>query len=188
MASRIVSIPLRCPHRESAESVERDLDTVPRLPDYCSPPPASSPLPPWKHAERQCASRHIVSIVSAGFPPMTAAMASGQCVKLWFGEVSRQTSIGPQAQSSAHSADSDAQFFTLQAVQAAPAPAPMVGREPSQAMAAPESGDSVPESEDPREPPDDELHPCAATVVTAKPKDNQAPNLIASILGMPHTM
>jgi|CZKU01.1.fsa_nt_gi hypothetical protein len=126
---------------------------------------------------------------------MTAAMASGHCVKLWFGEVSRQTSIGPQAQSSAHSADSDAQFFTLQAVQAAPAPAPMVGREPSQAMAAPESGDSVPESgdsgpasEDPGEPPDDELHPCAATVVTAKPKDNQAPNLIASILGMPHTM
>jgi hypothetical protein len=120
-------------------------------------------------------------------------MAFGHSVKLWRAEVSRQSSIGPQAQSAAHAADSATQFFTRQAVQAAPPPSPSVGREPSQAMAVPDSDDAAPESEgaspesnDPGEPADDELlHPCEAALVTAKPRANQEPNLIASILRPP---
>jgi hypothetical protein len=123
---------------------------------------------------------------------MTAAMAFGHSVKLWSAEVSRQSSIGPQAQLAAHVADSATQFFTLQAVHAAPPPAPSVGSEPSQAMDVPASGEvspasdkDSPASDDPGEPADDELQPCAVTIVTAKPRTNQAPNLIASILRKP---
>jgi hypothetical protein len=77
---------------------------------------------------------------------MTALMELGHCVKLWFGEVSRHASIGPQAQSAAHAADSVTQFIARQAVQAAPPPTPWVGREPSQATAAVESAGAAPES------------------------------------------
>lgn len=94
-------------------------------------------------------------------------MAFGHCAKLWFGEVSRQDSIGPQAQSAAHASDADAQLLTLQAVQVAPPPFPSVGREPSQTIAAAASDDAAVASDTgasasdvPRDaPPDDELHP-----------------------------
>lgn len=94
-------------------------------------------------------------------------MAFGHSVKLWFGEVSRQDSIGPQAQSAAHTSDADAQLLTLHAVQAAPPPSPSVGREPSQTIAAAASGDAVVASDESGaasestgdDPPDDELHP-----------------------------
>ncbi len=119
---------------------------------------------------------------------MAAATAFGHSVKLCLADVSRQASIGPQAQSAAHAAAWDTQLFTLHAVQSAPAPAPIVGREPSHTMSVPESDapvsesdDTTPESDDPAGPPEDELHPSAANV-TAKPRDNHAPNLIPRIL------
>ena len=105
---------------------------------------------------------------------MTADMAFGHCVKLWFGDVSRQASIGPQAQSAAHASDVDAQLLTLHAVHAAPPPSPSVRREPSQTIAGAASedvavasdgagsasDDAGAASDAPRDaPPDDELHP-----------------------------
>jgi hypothetical protein len=115
---------------------------------------------------------------------VAAATAFGHSVKLCLADVSRQASIGPQAQSAVHAADWGTQLFTLHAVQSAPTPAPMVGREPSHAKSVPESDDAVsesddvtPESDDPAGPSEDALHPAAASV-TAKPSDNHAPGLI----------
>jgi hypothetical protein len=97
---------------------------------------------------------------------MTAAMAFGHCAKLWFGEVSRHASMGPQAQSAAQASDVVTQLFARQAVHAEAAPSPSVGREPSHATAG-EASDGAAAASDgagaasdaPSDaPPDEEVH------------------------------